>query len=87
MGTGKRIHGIDMRETTTMVAWQPRQGSNLLAIARDAKNDEKNHDPRYNRSDFVRLLTVPSDELLNTPPPGMGGGSSSSSSSSRRMAD
>ena len=76
-------------------AWQPREGSRLVAVARDSKGD-KSSDPRYARTDFVRLITVPefnqsssSNDSSSSSPRSSSpqGPNSSSSSSSRRVRD
>lgn len=60
--SGRQTHAIDAGCSVKQVAWQPVAGSRLLAVARDAKKDDKDEQAtraRYNRSDFVFLATVP----------------------------
>ena len=37
IATGERLHALDTGGSVTQVAWQPRPGSSLLAVARDSK--------------------------------------------------
>jgi THO complex subunit 3 len=61
VASGRHACTVETGGSVQSLAWQPKVGSRLVAVARDVKNDAKNLDMRQNRSDFVRLIAVPAD--------------------------
>mmetsp|Transcript_58653 Transcript_58653/g.110651 ORF Transcript_58653/g.110651 Transcript_58653/m.110651 type:complete len:312 (+) Transcript_58653:99-1034(+) len=68
LGSGVKVAAIDTQCAVKQVAWQPAQNSRLLAVARDAKKDDKDEAAaraRLNRSDFVFLVQIPKRDLTD----------------------